>query len=244
MIVSTTRGSYKITPQGISAYHDTGNKIDVAYLERFDSFRAFQGIREGNDSKIEQKRSRSESDIPNDHVTPQDAMEVAYRQINNELADHLLQAIMEQSSNFFEALVVELLLKMGYGGPFDEAGIVVGKSGDEGIDGVIREDKLGFSNIYIQAKRWDTTSSIGRPEIQKFVGALAGKGAQKGLLITTATFSKDAVAYAEKQLATKVVLIDGPKLTKLMIEYDLGVATQTTYAIKRLDTDFFQSDVE
>ena len=128
---------------------------------------------------------------------------------------------------------------MGYGGSVEHAGQVVGKSGDEGIDGIIREDKLGFSMIYIQAKRWDRSTSIGRPEIQKFVGALAGQGASKGLFITTAQFTKEAREYAKKQHTTKVVLVDGDALAKLMIEYNVGVSTQAVYQIKQLDIDFF-----
>lgn len=131
---------------------------------------------------------------------------------------------------------------MGYGGAFEEAGITVGQSGDEGIDGIIREDKLGFSSIYIQAKRWDADTTVGRPEVQKFVGALAGQGAQKGLFITTARFTKEAKNYVGKQSATKVVLVDGEKLAKLMIEYDLGVSTLNTYPIKKIDSDFFDED--
>jgi len=129
-------------------------------------------------------------------------------------------------------------------GSVDHAGTVIGQTGDEGIDGIIREDKLGFSLIYIQAKRWDCDKTVGRPEIQKFVGALAGQGASKGLFITTAKFTKEARQYAEKQHTTKVVLVDGTTLAKLMIEYDLGVSTEATYEIKRIDSDFFAEDLD
>ena len=133
---------------------------------------------------------------------------------------------------------------MGYGGSVEDAGSVVGQSGDEGIAGIIREDKLGFSRIYIQAKRWDCDMTVGRPEIQKFVGALAGQGASRGLFITTAKFTREARQYAEKQHTTKVVLVDGTTLAKLMIEYNLGVATVAIYAIKRIDSDFFAEDLD
>lgn len=126
----------------------------------------------------------------------------------------------------------------------ENAGSVLGQSGDEGIDGVVREDKLGFSLIYIQAKRWDCDATVGRPEIQKFVGALAGQGAAKGLFITTAKFTKEARQYAEKQHTTKVILVDGQTLAKLMIEYNLGVSTEAVYKIKRIDTDFFLDDMD
>lgn len=133
---------------------------------------------------------------------------------------------------------------MGYGGTVSDAGAVTGKPGDEGIDGIIREDKLGFSLIYIQAKRWDRDHVIGRPEIQKFVGALAGQGANKGLFITTSQFSKEARVYANRQHTTKVVLVDGQSLAKYMIEYNLGVSTEAVYQIKRIDSDFFSEDFD
>ena len=129
---------------------------------------------------------------------------------------------------------------MGYGGAVEDSGMVVGQTGDEGIDGIIKEDKLGFNLIYIQAKRWDTDKAVGRPEVQKFVGALAGQGASKGLFITTAKFSQQARDYVKKQHTTKVVLVDGLTLAKLMIDYDLGVSTVSVYPIKKLDTDFFE----
>ncbi len=165
-------------------------------------------------------------------------------QINTTLADDLRNEIMKQSPAFFEHLVVKLLTQMGYGGSVEDAGSVVGKSGDEGIDGIIREDKLGFSRIYIQAKRWDCDMAVGRPEIQKFVGALAGQGASRGLFVTTAKFTREARQYAEKQHTTKVVLVDGTALAKLMIEYNLGVSTEAIYAIKRIDSDFFAEDLD
>ena len=149
---------------------------------------------------------------------------------------------MKLSPSFFEHMVVRLLMKMGYGGSIENAGIVVGQTGDEGIDGIVREDKLGFNLIYIQAKHWDCEKTIGRPEIQKFVGALAG--ATKGLFITTARFSAAAYDYAQKQHTTKVVLVDGASLAKLMIEYNLGVSTEITYQIKRIDSDFFAEDLD
>ena len=134
---------------------------------------------------------------------------------------------------------MQLLLKMGYGGAVEGAGIVTGRTGDEGIDGIIREDKLGFSLIYIQAKKWDRGASVGRPEVQKFVGALAGQGAAKGLFITTAQFTQEAKDYAARQHTVKAVLVDGAQLAALLMEYDLGVSTEAVYAVKRVDTDFF-----
>ena len=233
LISAVRRGVYVITPEGEAAYQDVGSAIDLAYLERYESFRAFHG------TTVDAPTKPVTIDPPVED-TPQDMFEKAYSQINNALAEDLLASIMEHSPAFFERLVVDLLLKMGYGGSFDSAGMVVGHSGDEGIDGMIREDKLGFSNIYIQAKRWDPDSmTVGRPEIQKFVGALAGQGASKGLFITTTQFTKEAVNYASKPFAAKIVLVDGQQLTRLMIEYGIGVSVQSTYTIKKIDSDYF-----
>jgi len=235
LIRAVSRGNYAITDEGKKAFEKDGSLIDLAYLERYESFRKFHGPKP--DDTITPIRTISPSEN-----TPQDTLEIAFAQINAELAEDILTAIMDRSPAFFEKLVVDLLVQMGYGGAIEDAGKVVGHSGDEGIDGIIREDKLGFSSIYIQAKRWEPSTNIGRPEIMKFVGALAGQGANKGLFITTAHFTKEAIAYASKQLTTKVVLVDGDLLAKLMIEYDIGVSTQSTYAIKRIDSDSFSED--
>ena len=209
-------------------------KSIINFLLQYEGFREFQAKRENNISE--------QPEILD--TTPQDELEDAFQKINDALISDLLSEIMRQTPDFFESLVVQLLIKMGYGGSISDAGKVMGKTGDEGIDGIIYEDKLGFSLIYIQAKRWDLGGSVGRPEIQKFVGALAGAGASKGLFITTSKFSKDAYTYAEKQHSTKVVLVDGNKLANLMIEYNLGVSTQITYELKKIDTDFFISENE
>lgn len=233
LVERPSTGKYRITSVGKAALQEVGDEITLEYLNKYESFREFHLTKDqtSQDSLV--------CTNPIADASPQDTMDIAFQQINDELAANLLQAIMEHSPQFFEKLVVDLLLKMGYGGAFDESGMTVGQSGDEGIDGIIREDKLGFSSIYIQAKRWNTDTTVGRPEIQKFVGALAGQGAQKGLFITTAQFTKEAKNYAGKQSATKVVLVDGEKLTKLMIEYDVGVSILNTYAIKKIDSDFF-----
>ena len=235
LIHAVSRGKYAITDEGRKAYAEAGSSINLQYLEQYDSFRAFHNAKNNSGEFVAPQSDTSEN-------TPQDTLDLAFSQINTELADDLLSAVMERSPQFFEKLVIDLLVRMGYGGAFDDAGQVVGQSGDEGIDGIIREDKLGFSNIYIQAKRWDPDTTVGRPEIMKFVGALAGQGANKGLFITTAHFSKEARSYAQKQLTTKVVLVDGERLAKLMIEYDVGVSTQSTYAIKKIDSDFFSEE--
>ncbi|MCL2569383.1 MAG: restriction endonuclease [Oscillospiraceae bacterium] len=176
---------------------------------------------------------RSEDD--QQEQTPGERIEAAFLQINEVLKSEILSEIMSQDSVFFEHLVVKLLLAMGYGGALDGEGIVTPLSRDGGIDGIIREDKLGFNNIYIQAKRWALSKTIGRPEVQTFVGAIANKTG-KGLFITTAKFSSEAVQCAKEN---HLVLVDGDKLAELMIEYGVGVSTLQTYEMKKLDTDFF-----
>ena len=237
LVISPRRGIYQLTEEGKKVVEADPPVVDNTYLERYDSFKQFVSaqVTSGNG---QQPQSVTGADDLNGK-TPQDALDAAYQQINQALADDILSEIMRQQPGFFERLVVQLLEHMGYGGSVEHAGQVIGKSGDEGIDGIIREDKLGFSMIYIQAKRWDRSTSIGRPEIQKFVGALAGQGASKGLFVTTAQFTKEAREYAKKQHTTKVVLVDGDALAKLMIEYNVGVSTQAVYQIKQLDSDFF-----
>ena len=163
--------------------------------------------------------------------------ESAYKDLRETLAGDLLDTIKACSPEFFERLVIDVLIAMNYGGSRKEAGEAMGKSGDEGIDGIIKEDKLGLDTIYIQAKRWDKTT-VGRPEIQKFAGALLGQAARKGIFITTSRFSREAVDYV-KGLDAKIILIDGERLAELMIEYNVGVDPVTTYAIKKIDLDYF-----
>ena len=230
LIRSESRGVYQITDEGRRVLSENPDGITDEYLNRYPSFKAFK-------NPVSNTDDAPNNQTPND--TPQDIIDKAFSQINTNLSDELLSEIMRQTPEFFEHLVVALLEKMGYGGTLQNAGIVTGQSGDEGIDGIIKEDKLGFNLIYIQAKRWDTEKSIGRPEIQKFVGALAGQGATKGLFITSAKFSKEAIAYADKQHTTKVILVDGSMLSRLMIEYNLGVSVDSSYEIKKIDTDFF-----
>jgi len=170
---------------------------------------------------------------------PQEQLEDGIEKINKNLSEELLREIKNCSSSFFEKIVVELLVKMGYGGSRKEAGEVLGKPGDEGIDGIIKEDKLGMDTIYIQAKRWEAV--IGRPEIHKFVGALQGQRAKKGIFITTSSFTRDAIEYV-KNIDPKVILIDGETLSHLMIEFNVGVSVAQTLEIKRIDSDYFHEE--
>jgi len=233
LIESPTRATFIITDSGKSVLKENSEVIDQEYLMKFDSFKGF-------------KKNIDNPDDDDKHIvvtpsgeTPQDMLDRAHKAINSTLTDDVLNEVMNQSPDFFEKLVVDLLVTMGYGGSKIENSQVLGKTGDEGIDGVIKEDKLGFDKIYIQAKRWDIDRTVGRPEIQKFVGALTGQGATKGAFITTAGFSKDAKEYVSKQHACKIVLIDGQTLAALMIEHNLGVSVESTYLIKKIDFDYF-----
>jgi restriction system protein len=172
--------------------------------------------------------------------TPEELLEDGYQRIRQELAQELLNRVKSSSPRFFERLVVELLVKMGYGGSIKDAGQVIGKSGDEGIDGTIKEDRLGLDVIYIQAKKWE--GAVGRPEIQKFVGALYGQRAKKGVFITTSSFSHEATEYV-KNIDNKIVLIDGKQLTELMIDHGVGVAIVSTYEVKKVDNDYFTEEI-
>lgn len=245
LIENISRGMFRVTDRGSDVLTENISTIDNNYLRSFDSFKEFLSIDGATSS---QHKHVPKTDLPTQTAvisseSPQDILEDAYDRINVALVDDVLSEIMKQTPVFFEHLVVKLLTQMGYGGSIEDAGLVTRTSGDEGIDGIIREDKLGFSTIYIQAKRWDRKSAVGRPELQKFVGALAGQGASKGLFITTAQFTKEAKEYANKQHTTKIVLVDGVTLAKLMIEYNIGVSVETTYAIKRIDSDFFSEEL-
>lgn len=172
-------------------------------------------------------------------ATPEELLDQAYQSIRAELASDLLNRVKQGTPAFFESLVVELLLKMGYGRSRLDAGKAIGASGDEGIDGIISEDRLGLDEIYIQAKKWEST--VGRPEIQKFVGALHGKRARKGVFITTGTFSAEAKDYVSR-IDPRVVLIDGRALAEYMLDFNLGVTPKATYELKRVDTDYFSEE--
>ena len=241
LVETSARGVYRITNAGMNVLSENPSHIDNVFLGRFDSFREFLVPT----SPQPAHKTPQPAPVPSPVVlsqSPQDILDNAFQQINATLAEDILAETMRQTPTFFENLVVKLLTAMGYGGSVEDAGTVTKASGDEGIDGIIREDKLGFSNIYIQAKRWDPATAIGRPELQKFVGALAGQGAHKGLFITTAHFSKEAKEYVRKQLGMKIVLIDGTALANLMIEYNVGVSVEATYLIKRIDSDFFDDN--
>lgn len=230
LIEKPRRGYSKITNRGLSVLREGPKTINSKFLERYPEFAAFR--RKGSEVASKPPAISEEAD----KQTPVEAIEAAYQTVRDSLATELLQQIKGCSPGFFENLVVEMLVVMGYGGTRKDAGDVLGKSGDEGIDGVINEDRLGLDVIYIQAKRWEGT--VGRPEIQKFVGALQGKKARKGIFITTSDFSKQARDYASA-IESSVVLIDGEMLAGLMIDHDVGTTVESSYEIKRVDSDYF-----
>lgn len=232
LIEAPKRGIIKITQRGLDLLATNPVVIDNNILKNYEEFRVFLNPKENKENQDIKETSFEEE-------TPQDVLEISFNKINEILQEEVLEEVMRKDSYFFESLVVKLLQKIGYG-TLKNSGIVTKKSNDEGIDGIINQDKLGFDSIYIQAKKWNKDSTVSRPEIQKFVGALAGQGATKGLFITTAKFSDGAKEYSQKQHATKIVLIDGMELAKLMVEYNLGVSTEKVYEIKKIDSDFFE----
>ncbi len=238
LIDTPVRGQYCITEEGKKAFA-SGEIIDLKYLERYPSFNEFHttsasGQRDGSGG--------GEMEDP-EEKSPMEVLDDAFKKVHTTLAGELMTEVMKLSPGEFEKLVVKLLLKMGYGSGIDDAGYVTQLSGDGGIDGIIKEDQLGFSSIYIQAKQWAPDRSVDRPEIQKFAGALQGERASKGLFITTAKFSDGAKRYAENLHASNIVLIDGNALMSLMIKNNIGVSTEQVYEIKRIDTDFFSDNL-
>jgi restriction system protein len=230
LLHSPRRGAFVISSRGRQVLSEKPPKITVKYLERFPEF-------------VEFRSSTSKTDIPTakaavaeDSDTPEELLEDSYQKLKSGISAELISRIKKASAEFFEQLVVDLLIRMGYGGSRKEAGQAIGRTGDEGIDGVINEDRLGLDVIYLQAKKWEGT--VGRPEVQKFVGALHGKRARKGVFITTGAFSSDAQAYVE-HIDPKVIPIDGRRLAELMIDFDLGVTEASVYRIKRIDFDYF-----
>jgi restriction system protein len=229
MLQSTRRGYFEITERGLEVLGRNPSRIDVKFLEQFEEFRQFKALRHTRSVGSDDAAAETET-------TPEEALESAYGRLRDSLVADLLQQVKSASPSLFEKLVVELLLKMGYGGSRLDAGRAIGRSGDEGVDGIINEDRLGLDIIYVQAKRWEAT--VGRPEVQKFAGALQGQRAKKGVMITTSTFSSEARAYVA-QIDNKIALIDGEQLAGLMIDHNLGVAPVASYEIKKVDTDYF-----
>lgn len=234
LIEPSARGVFRITPKGLEVLRSTKDRVDLRLLKEQ------PGYLEARSRKREKPGPNGgEASIPVTQ-TPEELMEGAIEALRESLGRELRAKLKASSPRFFEQLVVELLVRMGYGGTRQDAGQAIGKSGDEGIDGIINEDRLGLDTIYIQAKRWEQT--VGRPEIQKFAGALQGFRARKGIFITTSEFSKEARDYASR-IESKIVLIDGDQLWNFMIDYGIGVSIAATYEVKRIDNDYFGDDV-
>lgn len=234
LLDSPKRATIIITQRGLEVLNQNPSHINVRFLSQFPEFVEFKTPK--HESTFELQGSEDIST-----QTPEEILENEYQKIRVTLAQELLKKVIELPSAFFERLVVELLVKMGYGGSIKDAGKAIGKSGDEGIDGTIKEDKLGLDIIYVQAKRWQPGNNVGRKEIQSFVGALEGQRAMKGIFITTSTFAQLATEYAQK-INKKIVLIGGEELANLMIDHDIGVTRSGSYDIKRIDSDYFSED--
>lgn len=225
----TGRGRIRITPRGRQIVTENPTTIDIKYLRQFDEFHGFR----------EPPSVSPPVDAPSGVEAPDELLETNYQVLRDALADDLLQRVKAANPQFFEEMVINLLVAMGYGGSRSEAGKAVGRSGDDGIDGIINEDKLGLDVVYIQAKRWQ--GPVGRPVVQAFAGSLEGHRARKGVLITTSHFTPDAREYVGR-IEKRIVLMDGERLAQLMIDHDIGVADVATYRVKRVDLDYFPED--
>lgn len=237
LLESTGRGMFQITERGRRVLESSPEDINLDYLRQFPEFVEFT-----NRTTQSQVRDNVVGASSEGERTPKEQMYSLNTSLQEELASELLEYVLAASPAFFERMVIDLLLAMGYGGSLQDAGASIGRSGDEGIDGYIQEDKLGLSTIYVQAKRWTPKQTVGRPTVQAFVGSLMGAGATKGVFITTSGFSEHARDYAETLQNLKVILINGTQLTRLMIEHDIGVAKEQQYVVKRVDTDYFDYD--
>ena len=235
LLESPRRGVFRITDRGRQVLRNRPARVDIAFLSQFPEFqqlRRSQGQRPPGDGG-------DGPEVPGPDQTPHEALETSYQNLRRELAQDLLQRVKAAPPAFFEQLVVDLLIAMGYGGSRRDAGEAIGASGDGGIDGIIKEDKLGLDAIYVQAKRWEGT--VGRPVVQAFAGSLEGQRARKGVLITTSQFSQDARTYVDR-IEKKIVLLDGEQLTQLMIDHGVGVAEVASYTVKRVDLDYFGTE--
>lgn len=230
LIETVKRGEYVITDRGLELLKNNHERIDKKLLSNYEEYRTFNSKRNKNENnEITEERDED--------VTPEENIDAIYKKINEQLSDDLLEIIKDKDPYCFERLVMDVLTKMGYGDPNTNSNIVTKKSCDEGIDGVINQDRLGLDKIYVQAKRWN--ENVSRPEIQKFVGALSSKKSSKGIFITTSDFSKEAKEYV-RNLQYSIILINGKELARLMIEYNVGVQVNFSYDLKGIDNDYFE----
>lgn len=230
LFMEIVNNRYHITQRGLD-YLKTHNDLTINDLLDYKEFAAY------SNRKKQPATNKQQHVVVEAEKTPTEQLEQAFDSIEKDLVEDLLDKVLQQSPAFFEQLVVDLLVRMGYGGSFENSARVTPLSNDEGIDGIIYEDKLGLDKIYIQAKRW--SGQIGRPKIQEFAGALVGQNANKGVFITTSNYSKEAREYV-KGIQQKIVLIDGQELAKYMIEYNVGVSVKKEYIVKRIDNDYFE----
>jgi restriction system protein len=231
------RGVLEITDRGQQLLTENHAKITVKLLCRFPEFQEFYKGDATSVSAVESSEPARAAEIIE---TPEERFEASFRQLQSSLASDVLETVKRASPAFFERLVVKLLVAMGYGGSVEDAGNAVGRAGDDGIDGIIKEDKLGLDIVYVQAKKWSDTP-VGRPAVQAFAGSLEGHRARKGIVMTTSAFTNEAREYVQR-IEKKIVLIDGKRLAELMIEYDVGVAVAKAYTLKKIDTDFFEPE--
>ncbi len=238
LIESTKRAHVRLTTEGKNVLASSPTRIDNAFLMKFKSFSQWR-----EDSKTPSARLDpvTSSGANADWQTPAEVLEQAYGALRAEITADLLTQVKSGSPAFFESLVVDLLVRMGYGGSRTEAGRAIGRSGDGGVDGEIHEDRLGLDKIYIQAKRWETKAVSG-PDIRDFIGALSLKGARKGVFITTSCFTKDAADNAAQLKDRTIVLIDGRRLVELMLEFGLGITVKQTYTLHKVDLDYFDEE--
>ena len=227
LIENPRRGQQRLTQAGHEVLGRNPSQIDNQFLRQFPSFLEFIG-RQPEETEIAAEEATS--------ATPEELLSASHLTLRNALADELLERVRSCSPSFFERLVVQLLVAMGYGGSIADAGNAIGRSGDAGIDGIIKEDRLGLDVVCIQAKRWSGT--VGRPEVQAFAGSMEGYRARKGVMITTSTFSRDAQDYVN-HIERKIVLIDGARLAQFMIDFGIGVSVANTYVVNKLDADYF-----
>ena len=232
LLQSAGRGLFQITERGNAVLAEKPQRVDIRFLSQFPEIQEFRQRKETDDVCVEKLVETS--------TTPEETLEAAYKELRAALASDILEKLKACSPGFFERTVVQLLVQMGYGGSFADAAKAVGGSGDGGIDGVIKQDRLGLDAVYLQAKRWGD-NTVGRREIQQFAGALQGQKANKGVFITTSTFTREAVEFA-RHLSIKIVLIDGYQLSELMIDHGLGVSEAASYSVKRIDSDYFTEE--
>jgi len=237
LLSSTGRSRFRITERGITVLKNNPLSINIKFLNQFPEYLAFHTATNSKEGKTNGTTSSSQEIVEKTSQTPQEILEISYQNLRQTLAQELLERIKNNSPRFFESLVVDLLVAMGYGGSRKDAGQAIGQVGDGGIDGIIKEDKLGLDAIYLQAKRWEGT--VGGPIVQGFAGALIGKKARKGVFITTSNFSPQARTFASGTENLKIILIDGEQLAQLMIDYDIGVTEESRYIVKKIDLDYF-----